>query len=125
MSIEQIIQDNTAALVRLTEALLLRQQCGECGPKTVAAAVKPVAAAVEPVAAAVEPVAAAVEPVAAAVKPIEYSEVRAAILKHAAAHKPTVVSTMAKYGAKIGTEIKVEDYAAFLRDLESAVAQNG
>lgn len=48
---------------------------------------------------------------------IEYAQVSKAITEMVKANRDHAVATLAKYGAKKGTELKPEDYAAFLKEL--------
>ena len=64
---------------------------------------------------------AAAEPQAstAAPEPIPYAKVAAAITARVANERPKVIAVLAKYGAKKGTDLAADQYAAFLADLEA------
>lgn len=48
---------------------------------------------------------------------IEYTQVGKAITEMVKTNRDHAVATLAKFGAKKGTELKEEDYAAFLKEL--------
>ncbi|CAB4241094.1 hypothetical protein UFOVP56_66 [uncultured Caudovirales phage] len=138
MSLEQELARNTEALIALATALNFRDfGNGQTAivthvaaptvitPEEIAAlkeatSPKPVAEAASLTVAAIN---AAVEAVVkdkwGASLMIDYSTVADAITKVFRADRAKVVETLAKYGAAKGPQLKPEDYAAFLKDLQS------
>ena len=59
------------------------------------------------------------QPGSTAAEPIPYEKVGAAITAMVRSNRQKAVDTLAKYGAKKGPDLKPEQYAAFLADLEA------
>jgi hypothetical protein len=130
MSLEQELARNTEALIALATALNFRD-FGNGQTAIVTHVVAPTVITPEEIAALKE--ATSPKPVAEAATPptttasetsatsltIDYSTVADAIIKVFRADRAKVVETLAKYGAAKGSQLKPEDYAAFLKDLQS------
>lgn len=151
MSLESVIAEQTAAIQANTAALqallaiwtakpaahltsdVIKAACAPLKTKAAKPAAVTPPAAVEPINVVVvdtpapafvtpEPVAAVVEAVApATVAAIEYPQIMKAITDVVKVDRARAVAALEKFGAKKGTELKVEDYAAFLAALGGAL----
>lgn len=129
MSLEQAISDNTAAIYELIAALTHQAKQVTLdlkAPKYDALPTKPVVTLVPPAGTVrltgFSPLLESLpEPPAELIPdPVfvpSYDDVATAIKAVFRTNRELVVSVLAKYGAKKGPELKVEDYAAFLGDL--------
>lgn len=126
MSLEAELQRCTAALEALTAILgktaifpIINTEPATAvdappKPAAVEAPPKPVAT---PPAAVIEP--AKPEPAAQSLSKVEYAQVAKAITDVFKVDRAKVVEALAKFGAAKGPQLKPEDYAAFLQELQA------
>jgi len=131
MSLEAAILENTATMKALIDTMTaLATASASSAPKAQAA--KAATASGQTTAKVVEAAApasttsapaptaasaAAAAPASTAADPITYDQVSKAITDGVKANRDHVVATLAKFGAKKGTELKVEQYADFVAAL--------
>lgn len=114
MSLEQALAENTAAIKELIAALNTAKPEAKAAPKaeTKAEAAKPAKPAPK-----VEEA-----PAASVAQPkIDRATLSQAINKAAVVNRDEVVRILKSYGAVRGNDLKEEDYAAFIQDLETMV----
>ena len=125
MNLELAIQKNTesvetltAVIQQLITALAAVEPVAETAPEPVETAPEPVETAPEPIP---EPepvvITTIVTPPANTKKEVTYVDVRDKITKVFQIDRMAVVNALAKFGAAKGTELKPEDYAAFISEL--------